>query len=106
MGVSQLGGGDDFQIVVPRELVGLLKIEYHSDANREREDLRLDYEQTNELHRWLADIRFKLLALVPVISGTAVAFLAEAQQKISPVTGFALGILGFVITLGIVLYDQ
>ena len=39
--------------------------------------LRLDYEQTTDLLRTLADVRFKLLALVPTLSGAAVALLGH-----------------------------
>ncbi len=33
--------------------------------------LRLDYDQTNQLLRALMDVRFKLLAFVPTVSGAA-----------------------------------
>jgi hypothetical protein len=35
------------------------------------ERLRLDYDQTTDLVRTLTDVRFKLLAFVPTISGAA-----------------------------------
>jgi hypothetical protein len=35
------------------------------------ESLRLDYDQTTDLVRTLTDVRFKLLAFVPTISGAA-----------------------------------
>ena len=41
------------------------------------ETLRLDYGQTTDLLRTLTDVRFKLLAIVPTISGAAVAFLSR-----------------------------
>jgi ketosteroid isomerase-like protein len=73
-----------------------------SDAAEQK--LRLDYEQTLETYRQLSDIRFKLLAFVPTLSGIAVALLSNARllgyQKV------ALAGLGFLVTLGIVLYDQ
>jgi hypothetical protein len=66
--------------------------------------LRLDYEQTLETYRQLADIRFKLLAFVPTLSGVAVVLLTNASLHESEKV--ALAGLGFFVTLGIVLYDQ
>jgi len=39
--------------------------------------LELEYEQINENIRFLADVRFKLLALVPALGGVAVFILAR-----------------------------
>jgi hypothetical protein len=64
--------------------------------------LRLDYEQTTALYRTLVDVRFKLLAIVPTISGAAVAFLGRPR---SAAELLALGLLGLVATLGIFLYE-
>jgi Domain of unknown function (DUF4440) len=68
------------------------------------EKVALDYEQTVETYRQLADIRFKLLAFVPTLSGVAVALLAG--ERLDELLRVALGGLGFFVTLGIVLYDQ
>jgi hypothetical protein len=64
--------------------------------------LTLDYEQTTGLLRALADIHLKLLALVPTVSGTAVALL---NRPGSAVQLLALGVLGFTATLGVLLYE-
>jgi hypothetical protein len=64
--------------------------------------LRLDYQQTTDLLRTLGDVRFKLLALVPTLSGAAIALLAHPS---SAVEILALGVLGLVATLGILAYD-
>lgn len=64
--------------------------------------LRFDYAQTTDLLRTLGDVRFKLLALVPTLSGAAIALLAHPS---SAVQILALGVLGLVATLGILLYD-
>jgi len=72
--------------------------------NAAEERLRLDYEQTLETYRQLADIRFKLLAFVPTLSGVAVALLTNTD--LHGTEKVALGAIGFVVTLGIVLYDQ
>ena len=64
---------------------------------------RLDYEQTLETYRQLADVRFKLLALVPALTAAAVALLgaSDLDQR----EGGVVSALGFLVTLGIVLYD-
>jgi len=64
--------------------------------------LRLDYEQTTQLYRALVDVRFKLLAIVPTISGTAVGLLGRPRPAAELL---AVGVLGLVATLGILLYE-
>lgn len=66
------------------------------------ERLRLDYDQTTELIRALMDVRFKLLALVPTVAGAAVGFLGSHR---SPAELLALGLMGLLATIGILLYD-
>jgi Domain of unknown function (DUF4440) len=69
------------------------------------EDLRsLDYEQVVGIIALLTDVRFKLLALVPTISGTAVGLLTSTD--LGPSTQVVLAMLGFVVTVGIVFYEQ
>jgi hypothetical protein len=69
------------------------------------ENLRsLDYEQVVGIITLLTDVRFKLLALVPTISGTAVGLLTSTDLE--PTTQVVLAMLGFVVTLGIVFYEQ
>jgi hypothetical protein len=66
------------------------------------ERLDLDYSETTQLARQLVDVRFKLLALVPTISGGAVALVSR-----SPTPGqlLAVGLLGLTATVGIALYE-
>ena len=64
--------------------------------------LRLDYQQTTDLLRTLTDVRFKLLALVPTLSGAAVVFTGRPT---APVQLLALGGLGLAATLGVLFYD-
>jgi hypothetical protein len=71
------------------------------------EIMQMDYMQTGEQIKMLTDIRFKLLAFVPPIVGGGIALLSSkatitAGDQI--LTG-SVGLLGFVLTLGIVLYD-
>lgn len=64
--------------------------------------LQLDYRQTTDLIGRLTDVRFKLLAFVPTISGAAIAVLgrgASAAELLS------VGCLGLVATSGIVVYE-
>ena len=68
------------------------------------ETAKFDYEQTLETYRQLTDIRFKLLAFVPALSGAAIALLTRSE--IDGLEGVGLAGLGFVVTLGIALYDQ
>jgi hypothetical protein len=64
--------------------------------------LRLDYEQTSQLYRTLVDIRFKLLAFVPTISGAAVAVLNRPRPAVELL---GVGLFGLVATFGVLLYD-
>jgi len=68
--------------------------------------IRFDYEQSLQTYRMLADIRFKLLALVPLISGAAIAFLTTDPVHASSQLVLAGGVFGLLITLGITIYDQ
>ncbi len=70
-------------------------------AEHEFDRLKLDYDQTFQYFRMLADIRFKLLGFVPTITGTAVAAL-NASHGLGVV---AAAILGFLATLGLLLYE-
>jgi hypothetical protein len=65
--------------------------------------LELDYEQTGQVFRLFADIRFKLLALVPAIAGVGTAL--AGKDGVKPEVQLALGLLGLVATLGILLYE-
>lgn len=64
-------------------------------------DFTLDYEQTNLYFRMLAEIRFKLLALVPIVSGVGIYFATQ----VSAGTELTLSFVGFLATLGIIIYE-
>jgi hypothetical protein len=77
--------------------------------------LELEYEQVNENFRFLADVRFKLLALVPILGGAAVYALgrvgldagkAPASSNPELLAVLLVSLLAFLATLGITLYDQ
>jgi hypothetical protein len=69
-----------------------------TDADR----LQADYQQTTDLLRTLTDVRFKLLALVPTLSGAAVAVLGHPSSAAELI---AVGLLGLTATLGVLLYE-
>lgn len=68
--------------------------------------IQFDYEQSLQTYRMLADIRFKLLAFVPLISGVAIAILTTDPVRASSEIVLAGGVFGLLITLGISIYDQ
>jgi hypothetical protein len=68
------------------------------------EQARWDYEQTVAGIRALTEVRFKLLAFLPPISGAALALLTRVD--VPDDTKAVLAVLGFAVTLGIVIYDQ
>ena len=66
------------------------------------EGLRLDYDQTTQFLHELTDVRIRLLAFVPTISGAAVGLLGEPRPA-AELLGVAL--IGLVATLGIFVYE-
>ena len=71
-------------------------------AAAESDLLRLDYQQTTGLLAGISDVRFKLLALVPTLSGAAVAVLGRPSSNAELL---AVGAIGLVATLGVLLYE-
>lgn len=66
------------------------------------EALQLDYERTTDLLRLLTDVRFRLLAFVPTISGAGIALLSGSRSSGERI---AVGAIGLLATLGIVVYE-
>lgn len=64
--------------------------------------LRLEYEYASRLLGNLTEIRFKLLALVPTLSGAVVAFVSSGR---SGVELLAIGGLGAAATSGVLAYE-
>lgn len=64
--------------------------------------LKLDYQQTTDMLKSLTDIRFKLLALVPSLSGATVAVIGRPG---SAAILLSVGLLGLVATLGVLFYE-
>jgi hypothetical protein len=63
---------------------------------------RLDYDQTTQYLRTLIDVRFKLLAFVPTVSGIAVAIVGRPRPAAELL---GVGVLGLLATLGIFVYE-
>jgi predicted cupin superfamily sugar epimerase len=74
---------------------------------RARDDtkLRVEYQEVNANFRALAEIRFKLLAFVPTVSGLGISLIDQKTDPDSLSTALLAG-LGLVVILGIVIYDQ
>jgi hypothetical protein len=68
----------------------------------EHDRLRHEYDGAVQLLRSLTDTRFKLLALVPSLSGTVVALVPASTSR---VTLLAIGLLGLAATLGVLVYE-
>jgi hypothetical protein len=66
------------------------------------ERLQIDYHETTDLLRTLTDVRFKLLALVPTLSGIAIAALGR-PSSVAELIG--VGLLGLTATLGLLLFE-
>jgi len=64
--------------------------------------LRLEYEYASRLLGTLTEIRFKLLALVPTLTGAVVAFVSAGS---SGVELLAIGGLGLTATSGVLAYE-
>jgi hypothetical protein len=80
-------------------------------AQDRRQELLAEYAEVNQNFRMLADIRFKLLALIPTLGGVAIFLLSKMQQGGSePKPGYDLllfiSFLGLLATLGVTYYDQ
>jgi hypothetical protein len=64
--------------------------------------VRLDYDRTVDLVKSLTDVRFKLLALVPTVTGTAIGLLGTPS---SAAELLGVGVLGLTALTGILLYE-
>jgi len=70
------------------------------------DDFRLVlYSRVCESWRALIDVRFKLLALVPIVSGFGVGKVLETTSGMSPVARTGLAVVGLLATLGLLIYD-
>ncbi len=67
----------------------------------DRKILLADYAQTMNVFNMLAEIRFKLVALLPTLAGIAFVFIDEGSAE----RRAAIGLLGLVSTLGVLIYE-
>ena len=77
-----------------------------NDNDSVQDIIRFEYDQALQTIRQLADVRFKLLALVPFISGATIAFLSVDPGKAPPHVILAGSVAGFLITAGVLIYNQ
>lgn len=81
-----------------------------SDSETLDPKVQMEYDQVNNNIRALADIRFKLLALVPPLSGAATFALSRTLASDLKPSQYAIGlvvsVLGFLVALGLTIYDQ
>ena len=68
----------------------------------EDELLRLEYEHASRLLGALTEIRFKLLALVPTLTGAVVALVSPGRTGAELL---AIGALGLTVTSGVLAYE-
>jgi hypothetical protein len=76
-------------------------------ANDENENLRTAYKELSTSYRAIDDFRAKLLGFLPLATGTGIFLLLEKVKDIKEATHLltAIGIFGFLITLGLFLYE-
>ena len=74
-------------------------------ADRHREVLQTVYTEVCKAHNDIADFRAKLLALLPIASGTGLLFIILRTQPIPPYPLLAIGIFGVLFTLGLFVYE-
>jgi hypothetical protein len=71
-------------------------------VSNDDELLRLEYESASRLLGELTEIRFKLLALVPALTGAVVALTSPGSTGVELL---AIGGLGLVATSGVLAYE-
>jgi hypothetical protein len=69
---------------------------------RQRENLRLDYVQTSQYLQMLTNIRFLPLTVLPGAAAAAVTVLTTSKK---PEAGLAVGLVGMLASIGIILFD-
>lgn len=74
------------------------------DHATQPQELQFFYQVAVDQLKTLGDIRFKLLAFVPTLTGIAITVLTGSTLSASYIV-LAVGLLGFIVTLGIAVYD-
>jgi len=69
-------------------------------------NLRTVYSELCQTHRSITDFRAKLLALLPLASGTGIfLLLTRKSEPLDTAHLGAIGIFGFLVTLGLFLHE-
>jgi hypothetical protein len=78
-----------------------------SELDQTRVDaLKAVYEQVCDAHNGIADFRAKLLALLPIASGTGIFLLLDEKLQPEAMPHFlGIGIFGAVIALGLFIFE-
>ena len=66
------------------------------------ENLRAEYGEVSANIRWLADVRFKLLGLIPLATILGVWFAASRDFVLNPL----ISLFGLVITVALMIYNE
>jgi hypothetical protein len=70
------------------------------------ETLRMEYGEACKSHNSITDFRAKLLALLPIASGSGIfLLLTKRSEPIETTYLCAIGLFGFLITLGLFIYE-
>jgi hypothetical protein len=70
------------------------------------ETLRMEYGEVCKSHSSITEFRAKLLALLPLASGSGiVVLLTRRSEPIDTTYLYAIGLFGFLITLGLFIYE-
>jgi hypothetical protein len=70
------------------------------------EMLRIEYKEVSQSHRAITDFRGKLLALLPIATGTGLFLLLKTDYAATNASHFAaVGLFGFLATLGLFFHE-
>lgn len=83
---------------------GVSRVANDGGIDLRRDALKVAYEQACKSYQGITDFRGKLLALLPLASGTGVFFLLErneaSEEWLAPI-----GLFGLVVTIGLFIYE-
>ncbi|MDH3293321.1 MAG: hypothetical protein OER95_03255 [Acidimicrobiia bacterium] len=74
-------------------------------ASRHPDRVLADYERTCEVITTLVDVRFRLAAFVPLLTGAAAVLITSDNLQLDPLDRGFLSVGGLLFLLGISMYD-
>jgi hypothetical protein len=74
----------------------------NSEDNPSEDNLRAEYGEVSSNIRWLADVRFKLLGLVPLATILGGWFFTSDTSAVNPL----VSLFGLVITVALMIYNE